>query len=706
MRFGPNQVFSAIGVFLSNFVDVLYFHHQRLGRYTCIDKKPSCPPVFWHLLFFPFIPLVYLSSLTLSPILIQGARSLLGVFIYFSNTLGLAWNQKKLPYPTIFDLSMDPGSDDDRTMLQYLYGVPGGVIGFALAIPFSTILIVSRIVLESILTTGRVIVSGLKWILPERYHADRLNPTLAQGLNSTSAKVRRFGFGFPGLLLGSLLSVLVLTPIVLWRGLVNTLHTGYLAMKTAIYFVTKPYIRQTAADLLHNERGDAYSKEEKIKHFVWGGLGVLPGLALGVWFALPVLAFRVLVNTFESGFRAIGTVLKFFVPPSRQAHLTFTLAYSDEMASRVTSADYYKTTYLFGLVGVISGGTIAAALFVPFIVLGRMLYEGAIGFRAVASTLFHAVLPNQVSAYSIRKRLDEYKAARSSSAAAIFYSALGMGLAVLLVSVPVAVIGVFRHSFLSFVNLSKSFLNLLLVKPYFQGLRQDARGAGEKAAGALGYALASVTVIPLVLFLRLGLHIVSHALAFSAAPIVALVKLFKKLHAWRLDKTRFQKNDIQPSFQRLKNLIAALRPSGVLLTEEALPQNASGEKFNAGWNFLRKIFNFGVSSLTEFVLGRYIRALRAHYELNPVAELDLSAHQAIKARCLVEVESSTFHLASLSEAEKLIDAVGEYVLKPEAELANYSFSASRLYPKSPSMREVLMEGDLATGATSSSVVSV
>ena len=180
-----------------------------------------------------------------------------------------------------------------------------------------------------------------------------------------------------------------------------------------------------------------------------------------------------------------------------------------------------------------------------------------------------------------------------------------------MVAFAIGTVRLINQNRLSFNALAGSCFNALVESPVYPGLAGDLRTRGEKAAGFLGYVLAS-PLVPLsyVFYMAKKTLLISvfFGLGVLCSPLVALKKCFE---APRFPERRAEgdlvirdQNDVHQAF---RDVYSSLTFYGKFNPDYAIVRNAEGN--HGKWYGIRKVFTFNMDTITErtlnFMLGKY-----------------------------------------------------------------------------------------------------
>lgn len=409
-------------------------------------------------------------------------------------------------------------------------------------------------------------------------------------------KLRQF-YGVLGYLLGTCVAAPVVTAIVIGRILGHSAMSFVRAIVSTLAFMipSKLISHEKLSYSLDNELD---TTPDKVNRFLFGGLGVVPGVVVGFILSSVFFIPRVLINTVESFFRSMGTVLR-AVLPTHLAEKVRGPSLSSGMNPQ-EKREEFKKRYFFGAPGVLLGTLLGSILFAVPIILARIVLNTGV----------------------------------------------------------------------SFAKLCRGLANMLIGKPSYAALAQDTRPLSQKAMGAMGYVFAATLVAPFMFLAKGIITFVPVIVAAIASIFVLPVKAILKLHARRTHQSRFRENENDSVFMALKNLVSALTVGGKLPTDSAIPSGADGKKRHPILVFLRKTMTFNHSSLTEFLLGRFIKAYRDWRQENSTQTgIDEVGLSQVYAKCMEMLKNNNYRngTTTIAEATPILDAIKTYVSDTSAE---------------------------------------
>ena len=310
-------------------------------------------------------------------------------------------------------------------------------------------------------------------------------------------------------------------------------------------------------------------------------LGGLLGIGLGVPAAAIVFAIRVFMEVISSGIHAFCWVMDFALSKEMQ--------FSNEPDKRSL------VSKILGLPGLFVGGA-----------LGFASYGIVTVVRIVTNTIISIMQSFCWATNGALQEKDQISLHYERDVKSKILGVLGYPIGGVLgaVSFSVIMLGRFlNESRLSFQALSGSFLNAGMERIYFDGIADDKRTSGQKKAGFIGYALASVTALPTAVAIYAFRKLFPLALSLALSPIVFVCK-FLSAACCCCCRPRFMSGNDKTD-QLFKNLYSSLNAFGQLTK---IKENGDGSTSRKLW--IRKCLMLNVDTPTEKMLNAISREYR------------------------------------------------------------------------------------------------
>ncbi|CDZ77605.1 hypothetical protein BN59_01889 [Legionella massiliensis] len=548
--------------------------------------------------------------------------------------------------------------DGRSTVLKFVLGFPGLIIGSvtaALGLGFASL---QRIVVESLKTANKVHSSIVKQALPagEAEAETFPQPELA---NEQRLFVDRHIFGAPGYLFGAFTGSLGFAAVIVGRVFSESVTSAIHSFSTvinpslaeelriqrfgmaidgrpahikfgfglpgvilggfagALGFVGV-YLGRIAANSyatvksltvsgINVARHDNEQLGEDLQHdtrsnlqkYVFG----FPGLIIGSMTAAVGLVLSGLQRSFIESWKTTSETYSAIV---RQVEPQRDILESEQVEPLVEQRSFVDR-YIFGLPGVLAGAISGGAVFVGRGIHRIFKESFNTGTRTFASVANVGLNDDERFPYQELGQQDE-----RSWQAKYLLGLPGVVIGGLFGTVTLAGIGAVKgasHSFYSWRSLSGSLLNGSLETPFFGGLAADKRSDNAKLAGLPGYALAMATTLPVsfvvLIFKKVIPVTLGLILGVISSPIVAALKGINQA----LKKPRFEAQEpVEDAEQRFQNIYSSLK-AGRLPANETISEGQNGRK--GPWAFTRKAFTFNISTITEYTLDKVLAGYRA-----------------------------------------------------------------------------------------------
>lgn len=318
---------------------------KKISRSSDIERNPTARFGFgFPGLLFGIIPgTISVLSIGFVRIVTNSAKSFMRTFVSFIK-IGLPPANKSIPGGLL---------EDDRSNIQrFILGFTGVVLGGIFGLVSLKIVILTRILMNSLRTAFELNISSYNLIRAE-------DEQLEGGIEKSISKQPQYIWGAPGFIFGALISPLTMTLAILER----ILHQSILSareMTTSLMNVILTKKIENAAVL----------KRSLVNQYVFGMPGQLVGIMSGSIAFCSILIGRIGINSRESFLHAFSSLTNF-----AQGNTALIEQYGLRKDSRLTSQ-----TYGFGLPGIVLGLSIGV---IGFLTVGFV--------RVVAHSTYSAV---------------------------------------------------------------------------------------------------------------------------------------------------------------------------------------------------------------------------------------------------------------------------------------------------------------------------
>ncbi|MBI5447234.1 MAG: hypothetical protein HY939_00710 [Gammaproteobacteria bacterium] len=611
---------------------------------------PNTLPLLRQCLLFPVVAAAWLSSLLLVP----GVAHIAIAFVQTARSflgLGLPAHLKSQAFWRKGLLSVRPGETRVQQLLRWVYGWPGVILAFALVLVPAVLVLTANIIVQSALSFARMFLSTVCAFLPSKKFT--LEP---------------------------------------------------------VYFGPDPALFDEAqTDFRISERNGVGRIPPK--RFTYGLPGVVLGAVVGFVLALPIVAFRVILNSALSFCRTAASIIR--------ASLSERDAEPGEINCGIHKENLLQTRgdfmeggplglsnvlpparFTYGLPGIALGaavGLFCSALIAVFYRIPARtissLARACISMAKFAWGDFGVARGNdftllnlnayqvdpasydQMNGYDASTLASELKKPYEKNRIARFtYGFVGVVVGLLITS-PLLLVRIMMESARSFAVLTRSFANLIEGRPrYVKGVGEDPREPKLRAFGTLGYVLAAITTVPFILVGLLFKKVFPLVFAFLASPLVLLR---------RVTKSKAEKKMGAHDHQAIKDLRSAMRGDGTL-SNEIVPGKGTGEK--TAFIAARKVFTFNYTSIAEKALKFCKHLVRAMQENSLKFELKAMLRALLQVNNGVDARSSVLN-ASFGEAriavkiDKLDDSDKEEFMAEAYRMIQYICQQEAVKPK-------------------------
>ncbi|MBA2709373.1 MAG: hypothetical protein H0U57_02085 [Tatlockia sp.] len=491
---------------------------------------------------------------------------------------------------------------------HYFFGAPGYLIGGIAGIAGFAGIIIKRIFKESLRTTVFSFVTVINLALDS-------NDIYTLEANRRPLK---YGFGFPGLFLGSLSGSLAFLAISLGRIITNSFESMRRLSASTINLVRLEQVN----DSLNND------ERSRFRVFGLGAPGVVIGLLMGsIGFLIATLE-RVAIESFKIATQLFITMTAKAFPESGEQRFR-------EFMTSVSPNPPGPYGQIFGLpgylLGVIAGGfgfavvgfsrVVSESINFVLVGLGRIINESKnTGTRMFTSVANLGLDPeNNEQFFYPQLETNDGRSWPAKYLLGLPGALLGAILGGITLA-GIVVVKIATQSFESWRALSGSLLNGSLRMPLFSGLGGDVRSTHQKIMGSLGYLLTLVTTLPisaLIFSFKTAIPaLLGLVLGALSSPFIATIKGFLLAS----NPPRFEENVelsanlteqeqlAKSTEQRFKNLYSSATVWGQLAENTEIKENQNGRK--GPESFARKAFTFNLSSLHENLLDSLLAAYR------------------------------------------------------------------------------------------------
>ncbi|MBA2656994.1 MAG: hypothetical protein H0U70_08435 [Tatlockia sp.] len=387
-----------VGLASSYFIrDAFRAHYNIIGQFTApIEQEllgiepPSHTTLNYlgQLALTPLAIVSWLIALTIAPLLYNSWRLLKPAFLFTANLALL-----DLPPEAQIKLSDEEKAKYNKmALLRFIYGLPGIILSVLLGFTATMFLAAGRIVLNSIQTLFRAAVFITSFAL-DKEDQEKIKQYSLE--NNDRSRLKTYGFGFIGLILGLCLGALGFNLVILTRIITNSYQN----------------IKQLALSGLNLARHEDEQKEGSFKFDTEQAQRKLvlgaPGLILGLLsFSLGLMAGiieRTIIQSWKTAKDLSKRITKLaFLYQEEQS--TTQLANLTSTLQQGSNLDYY----LFGAPGLLLG-TIAGSIGFGTMSLWRVIVNSWLTARRQIIKLTNLALhKDDLAPVPVEKRLDNY----------------------------------------------------------------------------------------------------------------------------------------------------------------------------------------------------------------------------------------------------------------------------------------------------------
>lgn len=502
---------------------------------------------------------------------------IVGLGRIIGNTAMTSWHL----FANITTLAIDNGDKetifgkDARThnFQKYVLGFPGIILGTMAGIGGFITVGLGRIIGNSAITTWHLFGNITTLAIDEG------NKEAVFGKDNRTSNVQKYGFGFPGLIFGTIFGVIGFGVVGAGRIVGNTVLTAWHVFAEITNLALAK--RDKKANFGTDDRKNIFQK------YVLGFPGLFIGAIAGIGGFLVVGVYRVIGNSALTTWHTFGEIsTRALINGNKQA-----LFGQD-------SRDSIFQKYILGLPGLIIGTITGIISYLLISAIRIIEYNRETAVRAFSTAL------NLSLDHKLKPALEQNDSRAFGVKYGLGFIGLVMGGGIGLMGATIIGTGkCIQQSGYSWYHLSGSLLNLSLGHPLFAGLSGDQRIERHRWMGAFGYLAAVCTTGLVGLIYVIGKNIAvagAFLLGVVCGFIVAPVKGAHISKHPRFEPQKTKNTNSDEYIADFKNLYSSLGTWGRFAEDRDIKTNSNGGK-GIGC-FVRKSITFNISSLSERVL--------------------------------------------------------------------------------------------------------